>query len=198
MSERLVPPSEVLTANGVTLCRWRRGDAAALLASVRASLVHLGPWMPWAVAGYDRAETNEFLTRSRKKWDAGEEFNFAIMTGGRRVIGSAGLMTRVGPGALEIGYWVDVRHTGQGVATRAAAALAAAGLAVPGIDQVEIHHEEANTASAAVPRKLGFQQVGQVRKDDGGTNVVWRLRAGELVASRIPEVLGQRRYAPAT
>lgn len=194
MPERLVPPSEVLTANGITLCRWRPGDASALLSAVRASATELSPWMPWAVPDYGRDEAVEFLARSRRAWRGGEEFNYAIMSSKRRVIGAAGLMTRVGPGSLEIGYWVDTRHTGRGVASRAAAALTAAGLAVPGIDQIEIHHDPANTASAAIPQRLGFDKVGT---EDGGSHVVWRLRAADLVRSAVPEVLGQRRYAPA-
>ena len=68
-----------------------------------------------------------------------------------------GLHGRIGPGALEIGYWVGEGHTGRGLATAGARALAEAALALPGVGRVEIHCDEANTASAAVPRKLGFR-----------------------------------------
>jgi ribosomal-protein-serine acetyltransferase len=194
MADRVVPPSETLNANGVTLRRWGTGDASALRAAVRASAAHLSPWMPWATPGYGRDEAVDYLARSQRNWEAGEEFNYAIISGSR-VVGSIGLMARIGPGGLEIGYWVDVRHVGRGIASRAAAAATAAGLAVPGVDHIEIHHDEANTASGAIPRKLGFRQVDRrAEPERDSTDVVWRLWAAELPQSRVPDLLGQRRY----
>ena len=96
------------------------------------------------------------------------------------VAGSFGLHRRRGPETLEIGYWVHVDHLRQGLATRAAGLLSEAALSVPGITRVEIHHDKANTASAGVPRKLGYQLVGE-RPDrpeapgEIGIDCVWRL-----------------------
>ena len=50
----------------------------------------------------------------------------------RRLLGICGLHARLGPGALEIGYWVDVRRTRQGITTLAAAALSELALATQG------------------------------------------------------------------
>lgn len=194
MVVRLVPPSEILVANGVTLRRWRTGDARALCDVVRASLSHLRPWMPWATDGYDIDDARAFLTHSVETWDAGQDFQYAVVLGARRVVGSIGLMSRIGPGALEIGYWVDVRHTGQGVATRATAAVSAAGLAVPGIGYVEIRHDPANAASAAVPNRLGYRRVDDTVDADGRPSWAWRLSGDDLAASRVPDALGQRRF----
>src|SRR6266571_2216062 len=82
-------------------------------------------------------------------------------------VGGRGLMPRTGPGGLEIGYWVDAGHLRQGLATAAAAALVEAAFALPGIDRVEIVHDDANVASSGVPRKLGFAQVER-RSHPGG------------------------------
>jgi RimJ/RimL family protein N-acetyltransferase len=41
------------------------------------------------------------------------------------VIGSSGLMRRIGPGGLDIGYWLHPAWTGKGLATTAVAALTA-------------------------------------------------------------------------
>jgi RimJ/RimL family protein N-acetyltransferase len=194
MVVRLVPPSEILVANGVTLRRFRTGDARALHGAIRASLSHLRPWMPWATEDYDEDGVRGWLAESDTKWDAGQDFQYAIVLGSRQVVGSIGLMSRIGPGALEIGYWVDVRHTGKGVATRAAAAISAAGLAVPGIEHVEIRHDPANAASAAVPRRLGYTRVDDTLDADGDEVWAWRLAGADLAASRVPDVLGQRRF----
>lgn len=195
MADRVVPPSEILTANGVTLRRWRSKDAGRLATAVRESQTHLRPWMPWAKPGYDRADAAEFLARATREWDAGEAFQYAVLRGQKEIIGSAGLMARRGPGVLEIGYWVHVRHTGAGVATRAAAALTTAGLAVPGIDRIEILHDAANTASAGVPRRLGFRNLGKTdTPSEGGADVLWRLDAVDFPSSPVPDALGHRRY----
>ena len=51
---------------------------------------------------------------------------------------------------------------------------------LPGVGRVEIVHDELNVASAGVPRKLGFTEVGRraidPRPPQGtGIGVVWRL-----------------------
>ena len=56
-------------------------------------------------------------------------------------------------------------------------ALSAIGLAVDGIDRVEIWHELGNTASGAVPARLGFTVVAEVDGDRvwRTTRVEWAL-----------------------
>ena len=74
---------------------------------------------------------------------------------------SPGLMARIGPGGFEIGYWVHRAYTRRGLATAATAALVEQAFGLPGVDRVEIVHDELNVASAAIPRKLGFTEVGR-------------------------------------
>ena len=180
-------PNELIELAPVTLRRYRAEDADALFQAVTESLDHLRPWMPWA-ADYSRASAKEYLAGSIKGWDEGTEYNYAIMTavpGGsaladRALAGSIGLMTRCGPGGLEIGYWVHRAYTGRGLATAATAALVRQAFGLPGVDWVEIVHDELNVASGQIPRKLGFTEVGRRPLDPPppsgtGTGVVWRL-----------------------
>jgi len=173
-------PDEVLTCGQVTLRRWRPDDADLIFHLVTESLEHLRPWMPW-VAGYGPHSAVAYLSDSQQSWEAGTAFNYAIGYGAA-VVGSCGLMARIGPGGLEIGYWVHPSYTGRGLATDAAAALTQAAFALPGIDRVEILHDANNVASGRVPRKLGFAEVGrrpsrleQRAPSDSGTSVAWRL-----------------------
>jgi len=181
-------PNELVEHAPVTLRRYRAEDADALFHAVTESLDHLRPWMPWA-ADYSRASAEEYLAGSIKGWDEGTEYNYAILTaipGGsaladRALAGGIGLMTRCGPGGLEIGYWVHRAYTGRGLATAATAALVGQAFGLPGVDWVEIVHDELNVASAAIPRKLGFTEVGRRPLDPPtpsgtGTGVVWRLK----------------------
>lgn len=89
-------PAETLTFDQVELRRWRVSDVETLNRVATESLAHLLPWMPWA-AGYDRNTIAEYLARSEGEWESDQAYNYAITSGGA-VIGSCGLMRRIGPG----------------------------------------------------------------------------------------------------
>src|SRR5580704_12103333 len=143
MTER---PAEILEHGPVTLRRYRPDDLDAVFQAVTESLGHLRPWMPWA-AVYTRDSAAEFLAKSARGWADGTEYGYAIITGGV-LAGSCGLMSRIGPGGLEIGYWVRQAYTRRGLATTASAALVEQAFRLPGVDRVEIVHDELNIASA--------------------------------------------------
>jgi RimJ/RimL family protein N-acetyltransferase len=98
-----------------------------------------------------------------------------------RLAGAASLMARIGPGGLELGYWLHPDHVGQGVATRASSLLVAEAFRT-GAERVEIVTDVANTRSAAIPRRLGFTLVDRrppqepVTPGEDGLDVIWRLR----------------------
>jgi RimJ/RimL family protein N-acetyltransferase len=175
MTER---PEDLLEYAPVTLRRHRADDLDAVFQAVTESLDHLRPWLPWA-AGYTRQSAAEFLAKSAQGWADGTEYGYAIIAGGV-LAGGCGLMSRIGPGGLEIGYWVHQAWTRRGLATAASAALVQAAFRLPGVDRIEIVHDELNVASAGVPRKLGFTKVGRRPLDPPppagtGTGIVWRL-----------------------
>lgn len=176
----MVQPAEILRTDRVELRRWRADDAEVVDRVVTESLDHLLPWMPWA-AGHNRDTAVGFVTRCEQEWAEGQAYNYAI-SDGASVIGSCGLMRRIGPGGLEIGYWIHRGWTRRGFATAAASALIRQAFALPAVDLVEIHHDEANKASGAVPRRLGFTEVERRPVPDGptspgevGVEVIWRL-----------------------
>ncbi len=171
-------PDEVIESGAVTLRRYRADDLDDLLTAVGESFDHLRPWLPW-VTGYSRESEAEFLGAADQAWQDGTAYNYAIITDGV-LAGGIGLMARIGPGGLEIGYWVHRAYTRRGLATTAAAALVDQAFRLPGVNRVEIVHDELNVASGGVPRKLGFAEVGRRPLDipsaDGtGIGVVWRL-----------------------
>lgn len=176
----MADPAEVLAAGPVRLRRLGRHDADVVYRIVLESLEHLLPWMPWA-AGFDRAAAVRFVTTCDDHWTAGTAYNYEISVT-TVPVGICGLMRRGGPGRAEIGYWLHPAHLGRGLATAAAAALVTAAFALPDIDRVEIIHDAANTASAGVPHRLGFTQVGRRTPAPGqltpakiGVDIIWRL-----------------------
>ncbi|MFC8721217.1 GNAT family N-acetyltransferase, partial [Kitasatospora sp. NPDC057198] len=162
------------------LRRRRSADAAALNAAVVANLAHLSPWMPWAQHAPTLAESEQVSVRGEQVWDEGTDFMYLLVLDAdpAAVVGAFGLHGRIGPGALEIGYWVHREHTGRGLATAAARALTDAALALPGITRAEIHCDEANAASAAVPRKLGYaldriDEEAPIAPAETGRKMIW-------------------------
>jgi RimJ/RimL family protein N-acetyltransferase len=129
------------------------------VAAVNESLVHLAPWMPWAQARASLKSMAAYLRSVDASWDALDEFGYLIRPAdGDAVIGGCGLHTRrARPGALEIGYWVHVAHTGRGLATETARALTTTALGLPGVDSVVIRVDAANAPSLGVPRRLGYR-----------------------------------------
>jgi ribosomal-protein-serine acetyltransferase len=164
-----VRPPESIECEALTLRRWRAADADALYRAVTGSLDHLSAWMPWA-AGYTRADAAAFIATTARDWENGAAYCYAMIVDGT-VAGACGLRDRIGPDALEIGYWVDHAYTRRGLATAASAALTEQALVLPGIEHVEIHHDPRNLASAGVPRKLGFTLLPP---EEGRDYTAWR------------------------
>jgi len=175
-------PPERLERDRLVLRRPTADDDRRMTAAIAASLDHLRPWMAWAD---DEATTPEhrrsYLARVEEGWSTGSDFAFLVLdAAGTTVLGGSGLHRRIGPRAIEIGYWVHVDHGGRGIATAVAGALTEAALALPDVDRVEIHCDEANVRSAAVPRRLGYR-LDRVEDDDvtapaeTGRSMVWVL-----------------------
>ena len=152
-------PPEQLDAGPVLLRRCRTADSAAIATAVKESLEHLQPWMPWAVPQAAEPETQRArLADAAALWEAGTDFLYSVfLRGSPAVAGGFGLHRQCGPDCIEMGYWMHAAHCGRGYATAAAGALTGAALALPDVRRVEIHCDEANAASAAVPRKLGYR-----------------------------------------
>jgi len=184
-----VPPGRI-DLGRLVLRRLRPDDAAAVSAAAGESLDHLRPWMAWATPEGTSVEVQRRrLLGAAGTWTPAGGYEYGVFLLDGRLVGACGLHRRVGPAALEIGYWVHVAHTRQGVATAAAGALTAAGFGVRGIERMEIRCDEANVASAAVPPKLGYRLAGRIDHEpeapgEVGTRLVWVLHRREWTARR--------------
>lgn len=167
------PPSELRTSR-LVVRRWRPDDAPLLKAAIDSSLEHLRRWMPWARNEPTPLEgIRERLELFSSNFDRGVEWLYGIFTPeGTRVLGGTGLHPRIRVTGLEIGYWVREGETGKGYATEAAAALTAAGMALPHIDHIEIRCDPRNTLSAAIPSRLGYRHVETLQDYEVAEGVV--------------------------
>jgi hypothetical protein len=114
------PPRRIETQRLVLRC-WEPADAHLFASALRVSREHIGAWIPptWD----EPSELDDIarrLEQFRAEFHAGIGFVYAMLdTTETEVVGEAGLMPRLGPGALEIGYWVHVDHVGRGLGTEA-------------------------------------------------------------------------------
>jgi RimJ/RimL family protein N-acetyltransferase len=177
-TRRAVPP-ERIDIPGYVLRRMTVGDAPAVSVAAHESLEHLRPWMPWATPEGVSLEAQRLrMSGPAWSWSPDGDYGYGIFVSSGRLVGALGLHRRIGPGALEIGYWVHADYTRRGIATAAARALTDAGLAMPGIRRMEIHCDAANLASAAVPARLGYRMVGSEDHEpeapgEEGRRLIW-------------------------
>lgn len=147
-----------LTTRRLILRPWRPSDAPALARALTESETHLREFIPWVVDGRVPGQSLEDrLAQHAADFESGAAWVYGLFAReGGEILGQCGLYPRVGPGALELGYWVAKRATGQGIATEASEALIQLAFSVDGIERVEIHCDSRNVASIRVGRRLGF------------------------------------------
>jgi RimJ/RimL family protein N-acetyltransferase len=176
LSGRL-PPPRIETPRLVLRC-WEPANAPHFESALRVNRKHIGAWIPpaWDEPS-ELAAIERRLSQFQSEFHAGIGFVYAIFDPSEEeVLGEAGLMPRLGPRTLEIGYWVHADHVGIGLATEATRALTNAGLALPDVDRIEIHCDSANAPSAAVPRKLGYHLMP---RPDQRAVLVFTLEGGD-------------------
>jgi RimJ/RimL family protein N-acetyltransferase len=141
-------------------------DAPLMKEAIDSSLDHLRPFMAWVDdEPQPLDEKVALIKRFRVRFDSAEDFTYGIFDHEEREqLGGTGLHARVGPGGLEIGYWVRADRARQGIATEASAALTRVAFEVCEVDRVEIRIDPANNASRGVPRKLGFGEEATLRR----------------------------------
>ena len=162
-----------------------------MLDAVGRSIVELEQWMPWARELPTRSQFEAVLRDGTASFDRDTEWNYAIFEcASDELVGSCGLHRFDDPSCPEIGYWIRSDRTHRGYATRAARALVGAAFAHLGdVDRVKIRMDRANTASAAVPARLGFTLDHEedreiVTSGHTGRGYVWILERRAWTAAR--------------
>ncbi|MBK9225760.1 MAG: GNAT family N-acetyltransferase [Ignavibacteria bacterium] len=153
--EKIITPNLVLRPYEIE-------DAEQLKDSITETLDLLLPWMPWAKEEPQTLDQKRSLIGDWKKdWNSGKDFVLGIFNFDGELVGSTGLHPRVGPRALETGYWMRKKFQRKGYATEAAYAMTKTGFLFSNIDQMIIKCDPANAISAKIPAKLGYEFIGE-------------------------------------
>ena len=177
-------PPDAIETQRLTLRRWSLGDTPALRVALDRSDAHLRPWIPF-MRHEPRSleETRSWMVEIMADFDANRHYRYAVWLGAPAIlVGEVMLLSRQGPGVLELGYWIHVDHCGEGYATEASQALVK--LAFAGaISEVVLLCDVENEPSHAVARKLGAVDGGREREVGSGgpvSLVRWQLRPAEI------------------
>lgn len=159
-------PVELRTPR-LVLRPWGAEDAAAMLPILEANWAHLSPWIPARVATPAPVpELAKRLAGFGAAFAGDREWRYGMFTNeGDRMLGEVSLFPRAATGRVplaeadraEIGYWLRADETGRGYVTEAVGAVLDAARAMPRFAHIEIRCDARNAASAAVPRRLGFE-----------------------------------------
>lgn len=151
---------------GAILRRLVPGDLEDLWQVVERERERLGVWMPWIAS----AKTIE----DERTWLESVSSNEATLEGcgvfvDGRYVGGVGLMPGPYGIAAEIGYWIDSKHEGRGLVTRAVRVLTDIGFGEWDLNRIVIRAGVENHRSRAIPERLGFTREGIERGGGLGT-----------------------------
>ncbi len=188
-------PAYVIRTPRLVIRCYERGDVRVVHQAVLDNVDALRPFMPWVEHEPLTLEERAIMLRTfRARFDGGGDYIYGIFERhGAALLGGCGLHARLGPGALEMGYWIIQDRWGEGLASEAAKAMTRVGFERMSADRLEIRVAPDNPRSLAIPRKLGYREEGTLRAAlPFGPNredvVVFGMLAEELAGSEAAEV----------
>lgn len=141
----------------LTIRRLAEEEAPALLEAVRDSLVEVGQWESWCVAGYSLQDAVAVLQEADTRWTEASAFDFYLIardTGD--VLGAVSVnQIHYGNQIGNVSYWIRTGYTGRGLASLAAREAARFAFDQLGLSRVEIVVLEENVRSQRVAQKAG-------------------------------------------
>lgn len=158
-----VAPEEIIVDEQIKLRTLQMVEAEKVFKTVDINREELKKWLPWVDSTVSSDNSKKFIEEVRSKRDSAEEAPYGIFFKDE-FAGHISLMARDNQ-AGEIGYWLDKRVYGKGLATKAANCLTQLGFSKLGCRSIVILAEEGNDASQAVARRLNFDELGVVQKD---------------------------------
>ncbi len=198
----MVRLAESAEGYGVGVSLVTESDAEEITELVHRNLSHLQGHMPWALDEPTTSADRRVMIKGwLADWKDGGDAVYAIrLEGESQIRGACGIHNRIGPRALEIGYWLSKDSEGMLIITRAAAIATGLAFELDDIESVEIHHDKANLKSGKVPERLGFTRISEapdsattrLAKKDLGVSVTWRMQRSAWNGYQLPEIWDPR------
>lgn len=184
-----VPPAYRIETPRVVMRPFEPLDTPRLVAVVRRENPRLKPWFPWAQQVPSVTEQLAWVRDTRAAYDRDENYVLGAFDRSNGLLGGTGLHPRQGPGAIEIGYWVEGHAEGTGLVSEWCKGLTRLALEVLGYERVVIRMDAANARSRSVPQRLGYHLHAVTIEPDEATRTRerdvenWVLTHDALAAS---------------
>ncbi|MPN07345.1 putative ribosomal N-acetyltransferase YdaF [bioreactor metagenome] len=151
---------ELIVDNKIKLRQLIQEDAADIFAAINSQREYLGKWLPFVEQTKSVFDTQSFVDSIIDLPKDKMEYTFTIRIDGSLagLIGfkSADRANR----KTEIGYWLSEEHQGKGVMTKSVKRLCEFAFQELNMNRIQIKCAVGNSASIAVPERLGFMREG--------------------------------------
>lgn len=153
------------TMAGLRILPLRSTHAGPLLAALDRSRADILRWEEWPEAIRSEEEAHAVLQRLESEWTAGRTFSLGIFTEDETVIGGVTVSNVLWDcRCADLGYWVEPRLRGQGIAGWAVRQLLDFCFRVLQLQRLALVIRVDNIASQRVAQKLGAQFEGIARR----------------------------------
>ncbi|RXJ04577.1 N-acetyltransferase [Anaerobacillus alkaliphilus] len=127
---------------------------------------HLREWLPWVNFTKSVSDSKEFINGSLRQFSQNNGFQAGIWYKGT-LVGVIGLHNiNWSNKATSIGYWLGAGYQGNGIMTAACRAVVDYCFNELQLERIEIRAATTNHKSMAIPKRLGFQQEGCLRRSE--------------------------------
>jgi len=148
------------------------GDGAILNEAIVSSLESLKHWLGWVTPAPTKEESEEQCRKAYGRFLLNDDLMaLFILKETNELVGGSGLHDADWEkGIFEVGYWVNQKHSGQGLMTEGVKALADHAIESLKANRVFLTTDESNTKSSKLAERAGFEYEGTLRKDRYGLN----------------------------
>ena len=151
-------------AGGAELRPLTPADAVAVHALITGNRAHLDRWLRWSSTIRTLAEVEALIAQFTEKQARGDGFHLGVWDADRLAGGCVCWYIHRQNRNAEIGYWLGAQFVGRGLATAAARVVVNYLFEQEGLHRIEMQCAVNNSASRAIPERLGFTLEG-VRRD---------------------------------
>ena len=150
----------------LSLGLFEKRHAEELADLIDSSRSYLREWLPWIDFSKTTEDSEQFIQRSLEQFARNDGFQLAIHYKGK-IAGIIGLHAiNWSNRSTSIGYWLGEDFQGNGLMTKATAAVVRYCFEKLELHRIEIRATTGNTKSRAIPERLGFQKEGCIREGE--------------------------------
>lgn len=202
----VLPAPHRVTTDRLVMRSYERHDALDVHEAIEENTVRLQAFMAW---GHEPPQTvderRERLDHFRREFDEGRGTNYGVFARlNGAFLGGVGVPV-VGPGTVEVGYWLTAEAEGKRYASEMVSAMTLVCLRFRRATRVEIRCDPRNSRSRAVAQRVGYTWKGTTewapadghpQQDQMETWVTTHdhLRLGPLATAPLPHLADARGF----